>query len=559
MRTLCRVLGVSPSGYYAWSRRGPSARSVADAALTGQIRRAHARGRGTYGAPRVHAELREAGVHVGRKRIARLMRADGLAGDQPAPVRAHDGPGPGGGPRPRSRRAGSSDGTPPTGSGSPTSRTCPRGPASATSPRSPTPAPAGSWAGAWPPTCGPSSSPRRSTWPSPAAGQGTGLVHHSDRGTQYTSLAFGRRLREAGIAASMGSLGDCYDCETPSPRGRPDPSLRLHRSMSWLLICGFPRGGPSVRGRAGSRPHRSLIPPGPITVLSAAGSACRRAKRRTDSHEQHRANSPDRGGSRSASTPTSTPVAVVARRLGGRLGELTVSADSDGYARLERSAVEQGVILAFGSRAPRRTGPASRATSAGIATGDRGQPARPAGAPPQRQERMRSMRRTRPAPSCPAGPRPRPRPPNGQIEMLRRSRSPGGRSGHGAAAIVQRLKTLVVTAPGAPRRTRRPPEDGLIERCAGPAPGRCRAHSAAASTPCAARPPLAAAQVEIREHGAGHDQPDCRHRPGHRRGVREQHNLEEQQACSPDVCRSTKPWQDHLGNGRLNLKEQERV
>ena len=50
----------------------------------------------------------------------------------------------------------------------------------------------------------------RSTWRSPAAA-GDGLVHHSDRGTQYTSLAFGRRLREAGIAASMGSTGDCYD------------------------------------------------------------------------------------------------------------------------------------------------------------------------------------------------------------------------------------------------------------------------------------------------------------------------------------------------------------
>ena len=81
-RTLCRVLGVSPSGCCAWSGRGPSARSVIDTALTGQIRRAHARGRGTYGAPRVHAELREAGVHIGRKRIARLMRADGLADDR---------------------------------------------------------------------------------------------------------------------------------------------------------------------------------------------------------------------------------------------------------------------------------------------------------------------------------------------------------------------------------------------------------------------------------------------------------------------------------------------
>lgn len=62
-------------------------------------------------------------------------------------------------------------------------------------------------------------------------------------------------------------------------------------------------------------------------------------------------------------------VAVALDELGGRLGELTVSADSDGYARLERWAVEQGAVLASGSRAQRHTGPASRATSAGTATG----------------------------------------------------------------------------------------------------------------------------------------------------------------------------------------------
>ena len=78
---LARVLGVARAGYYAWASRPPSARAVADAALLEQIRDIHARSRGTYGAPRVHAELRLGlDVQVGRKRVARLMRAAGLQG-----------------------------------------------------------------------------------------------------------------------------------------------------------------------------------------------------------------------------------------------------------------------------------------------------------------------------------------------------------------------------------------------------------------------------------------------------------------------------------------------
>ena len=78
---LCRVLGVSRSGFYGWRSRPPSARAEADAALTKTIRRVHAGSRGTYGAPRVHAELAEEhGVRCGRKRVARLMRTAGLVG-----------------------------------------------------------------------------------------------------------------------------------------------------------------------------------------------------------------------------------------------------------------------------------------------------------------------------------------------------------------------------------------------------------------------------------------------------------------------------------------------
>jgi len=77
---LCRLLGVSRSGYYAWCRRAPSKRSRVDQVLTAQIRTIHEQSRATYGAPRVHAELQEQGVRCGRKRIARLMRCAGLVG-----------------------------------------------------------------------------------------------------------------------------------------------------------------------------------------------------------------------------------------------------------------------------------------------------------------------------------------------------------------------------------------------------------------------------------------------------------------------------------------------
>lgn len=77
---MCRVVGVSPGGYYAWTGRSPSRRSQADAALIEKICTAHAGSKGTYGVPRIHAELAEQGICVGRKRVARLMRVAGLAG-----------------------------------------------------------------------------------------------------------------------------------------------------------------------------------------------------------------------------------------------------------------------------------------------------------------------------------------------------------------------------------------------------------------------------------------------------------------------------------------------
>src|SRR5207237_4786671 len=72
--------GVSRSGFHAWRRRPPSDRALSDAWLTEKIKEIHVQSRGTYGSPRMHAELRRQGIRVGRKRVERLMRAAGLAG-----------------------------------------------------------------------------------------------------------------------------------------------------------------------------------------------------------------------------------------------------------------------------------------------------------------------------------------------------------------------------------------------------------------------------------------------------------------------------------------------
>jgi transposase InsO family protein len=208
--TMCRLLGVSPSGFWAWRRRAPSTRQRADAVLVQRIRAAHALSRGIYGAPRIHAELAEAGVHCGRKRIARLMRREGVVGvhrrrfvhttlrdaaAEPAPdlVERHferDAP----------DQLWVADITYlPTSAGylylatilDTWSRVVV------------------GWAMA---------SHLRTSLVTAALAMalarrqpGPGLVHHSDHGCQYTSLDFGSRLAEAGIAASMGSRGDAYD------------------------------------------------------------------------------------------------------------------------------------------------------------------------------------------------------------------------------------------------------------------------------------------------------------------------------------------------------------
>jgi len=211
--TLCRVLGVSRSGYYAWRTRPPSARACADQALSRQIRTVHERSRGTYGAPRIWADLRETGVVCSRKRVARLLRLSGLQGchrrkGPPSPRRT-----PGATPAPDLVRRDFAAPAPdrlwvadityvPTWAGflylavvlDAHSRRI-VGWAMADHLRSELVIDAVDMA-LW---------RRRPT---------QGVIHHSDQGSQYTSLAFGRRLREAGLVGSMGSRGDCFDNAT---------------------------------------------------------------------------------------------------------------------------------------------------------------------------------------------------------------------------------------------------------------------------------------------------------------------------------------------------------
>ena len=217
LTAICRVLGLSTSGYYDWKKRPPSERERRDEALQSRIEAVWRDSRETYGRPRIHAALRARGERVGQKRVARLMERAGIRGV--------------------SRRRWT------TGT---TRRDAKARPAvdlvnrdfSAEGPNQlwvadityvPT------WAGwlhlavvldAW--------SRRIVGWAMAShlraelvedalamaisRRQPRGrVIHHSDRGSQYTSLAFGRQCREAGIVQSMGSAGDAYDnamCES---------------------------------------------------------------------------------------------------------------------------------------------------------------------------------------------------------------------------------------------------------------------------------------------------------------------------------------------------------
>ena len=257
VRTMCRLLGVSSSGYYAWRDRGPSARARSDAALMELISEIHAESYGTYGAPRIHAALAHRGVHVGRKRVARVMKEAGLEGvsrrkktfTTVRDTEAHPMPD-------LVDRDFSAD--------------VPDQLWVADITHVPT------WAGSlylaviidvW--------SRRVVGWAmenhlrtelvlkalNMALEQRKpyNVIHHSDHGCQYTSIAFGKKCIEMGVRPSFGSVGDCYDnalcesffatLETERLRRR---SLRSHREAR-LAIFSFIEGWYNPR-----RLHSSL-------------------------------------------------------------------------------------------------------------------------------------------------------------------------------------------------------------------------------------------------------------------------------------------------------------
>lgn len=210
----CRTLGVSTSGFYDWVRAQvtPCRRRREDAALRCTIREVHRQSRGTYGSPRVHAELRLGlGIRVGRKRVERLMRQEGIEGVT------------------RRRRRGTTkrDATAIPNDDLVARQFSPDGPnqlwvADITE------HPAGDGKvylavviDAWNrQVVGQSIADHlraelvvdaldMACWRQrPDPGQ---TVHHSDHGTQYTSWAFGQRLRSAGLLGSMGTVGDALD------------------------------------------------------------------------------------------------------------------------------------------------------------------------------------------------------------------------------------------------------------------------------------------------------------------------------------------------------------
>ena len=213
--TMCRVLKVSRSGYYAWRDRPPSVRAQQDAVLIERIATFHAASDGSYGAPRIHIDLREDGVRVGCKRVARLMREAGIVGV--------------------TRRKSTVTTVRETGA--------PKGP-DLVNREFKADRPNALWVAdiTYVPTGSgwlylavvlDVFSRRIVGWAmaghlrtelvlaaldmAVAQRKPSGVVHHSDHGCQYTSLGFGARCREAGIRPSLGSVGDCFDnamCES---------------------------------------------------------------------------------------------------------------------------------------------------------------------------------------------------------------------------------------------------------------------------------------------------------------------------------------------------------
>ena len=163
MAWMCKRLSVSRSGYYAWVRRPRPARARRDQQLAVSIAAIHAQSRGTYGSPSIRDELVKAGESVGKKRVARLMRDQGLTGKPPKKfVRTTDS----GHHLPVAKNLVQRqfEARVPASSGWPTSATSAPGKGSSTWQWSSTSSPAASSAGPSPTTCAPSCRSRRSRW-----------------------------------------------------------------------------------------------------------------------------------------------------------------------------------------------------------------------------------------------------------------------------------------------------------------------------------------------------------------------------------------------------------
>ena len=224
---LCEVFGISRSGYYAWRKRSPSTRATDNAALLKRISAIHERSRGSYGVPRIHAELAEEGSNVSRKRIARLMREEGLQGV--------------------TRRKGFRT----------TTRDADVCPAPDLVNRKFSAAgPDELWVAdiAYVPTLTGFLylAVVLDVWSRRIVGWSMrnhlrtelvlealemalyqrnpdSVVHHSDQGTQYTSIGFGNRCTRAEVRPSMGSVGDCFDCDDPAARSELLLAVVAHR------------------------------------------------------------------------------------------------------------------------------------------------------------------------------------------------------------------------------------------------------------------------------------------------------------------------------------------
>ena len=212
---MCRLLDVSTSGYYAWLKRPLSKRAQEDAVLTEKILEFHRRSGGTYGSPRVYEDLLEEGIRVGRKRVARLMQAAGLQGVSRRKA-----------PRTTLRKPGTRPAPDLVDRDFTADRPDQLWVADITYIRT--------GSGFLYLSVVMDAFSRRVVGWAMANHLQTQLVldaldmaiherrplrviHHSDQGSQYTSLEFGKRCRETGVRPSMGSVGDAYDnalCES---------------------------------------------------------------------------------------------------------------------------------------------------------------------------------------------------------------------------------------------------------------------------------------------------------------------------------------------------------